>query len=98
VESVSKYINADDIPWRTAEEEDYFGMSYMGKKLVMKVYKDAIDKMPAADVAPVKCGEWEDVFSDTLVMCSRCANLQDQRTNYCSECGAKMESEASGNA
>ena len=57
----------------------------------------AIYKLPAADVAPVKHGEWTTV--DGTSMCSECGyippydNVIDDifYSNYCPTCGAKMD-------
>lgn len=56
---------------------------------------DLIDDMPAADVQPVKRGEWT---GDDIKSCSICRNeaywdtdYGQQLFDYCPYCGAKMK-------
>lgn len=65
----------------------------------------AIDLIPAADVAPVVHGMWESVdssywrwtssnavsVSHTTYRCGRCGWGTVVKTNYCPNCGAKMD-------
>lgn len=44
--------------------------------------------LPAADVAPVVHGRWSGVDYDK---CSVCGGFELGRTNYCPNCGAKMD-------
>lgn len=67
-------------------------------------FKKAIKKMPKgiiADVAPVRHGRWlswEEQFPNKKprrknnlgVFCSKCANHADNCTDYCPNCGARM--------
>lgn len=53
-----------------------------------------VDKMPAADVAPVKHGHWNiGYFHDRV--CSCCLHpdndLNDYAHDYCPNCGCKMD-------
>lgn len=65
-----------------------------------------IKKLPAADVAPVRHGQWDgegDGYADGEIVldvwyCSACGHCIDDGTddpyilpNYCPNCGAKME-------
>lgn len=53
---------------------------------------DALENIPAADVAPVVHGRW--VFGgDGCVICSKCNEEEsnDNHRNYCPNCGAKMD-------
>ena len=68
---------------------------------------DLIMKQPAADVAHVKHGEWKgythSVFfrldkddnpicrDRVLYYCSECSRRSSIKTNYCQNCGAKMD-------
>lgn len=48
-------------------------------------------KFPAADVEPVRHGEW--VYNspeDNIPYCSECLMPQDSECNFCPSCGAKM--------
>lgn len=60
---------------------------------------NAIDEMPAADVAPVRHGYWEELDEEGCYCCSACDNPwiiidgtpQDNDMNFCPNCGAKMD-------
>ena len=55
---------------------------------------------PTADVVEVKHGEWEKrtfiIFDSEKVgyRCSECHTTWDTETNYCPNCGAKMDGKA----
>lgn len=56
--------------------------------------KEAIDSIPAADVAPVVHGRWMPFHSRTagdMQYCSVCKIGFDAKTDYCPRCGAKMD-------
>ena len=59
-----------------------------------------IEAIPAADVAPVRMGRWkkrsnscgaDDMRFIYSVDCLLCHTTWDAPTNYCPNCGAKME-------
>lgn len=61
-----------------------------------------IEKLPAADVAPVRHGAWmtwEDMFpgetpkkkNNLGVFCGICKGHADSMSNYCPNCGARMD-------
>lgn len=59
-----------------------------------------IDAQPAADVAPVRHGRWNDINPTVLnpgvnwiCRCSLCGCPQDYKHNYCPNCGARMGKE-----
>ena len=57
-----------------------------------------IDSLPAADVAPVRHGEWEIVVGSNgkeYMVCTCCRVSQDLTGvfAYCPNCGAKMDGE-----
>ena len=65
---------------------------------------DVIRYAPAADVVEVRHGEWiikTDDYDNEYMMCSCCkdefypvdADTVDSTTNYCPNCGAKMDGE-----
>ena len=51
--------------------------------------------MKAADVAPVRHGRWLCVDTDTeqFFLCNRCNKKEYWESNYCPNCGAKMDEE-----
>lgn len=55
-----------------------------------------LEKIPAADVAPVVHGEWDakimkDIGTYTVYWCSKCNCVSYFKHNYCPNCGAKMD-------
>lgn len=58
------------------------------------------EAFPAADVAPVRHGHWNDINPAVLkpgvnwvCRCSECGCPQDYKHNYCPSCGARMDKE-----
>ena len=53
-----------------------------------------VDKIPSADVAPVRHGRWEwckDYDGDSILVCSECGRVcHEEDAPYC-YCGAKMD-------
>lgn len=65
---------------------------------LMVVRKKTIDRIPAADVAPVRHAQWIKDESGTII-CSECGeehDWQEYRANYCDVCGAKMDLKEGG--
>lgn len=58
--------------------------------------KEAIDSIPAADVAPVVHGRWisfldgDHIMPERYYRCSRCGRVESRCQPYC-HCGAKMD-------
>ena len=52
-----------------------------------------LDEMPTIEAEPVRRGKWEtrNEYSWYSIYCSVCGKWQNSRTNYCPDCGAKME-------
>lgn len=63
--------------------------------------RNNIQKIPAADVAPVVRGRWKKSYADHEAFgvrpffryCSECHEATVYQYNYCPNCGAKMEGE-----
>ena len=56
-----------------------------------------LEKLPVADVVPVKHGHWTDAGSGQE--CSVCEEIQygyDSDRHYCPNCGAKMDESTTG--
>lgn len=54
----------------------------------------AVERLPVADVSPVKHGHWVKEKSDVLIhwhcsVCKNCYYLDEPNANYCPNCGAK---------
>lgn len=70
--------------------------------------RDMINAIPAADVAPVRHGQWILDEYARYFRCSACGTQFDDETdtycnimngfapNYCEECGAKMDGDTDG--
>ena len=58
-------------------------------------FEAAILKIPAADVAPVVHGRWLCVDTDTeqFFLCNRCKKKEYWESNYCPNCGCRMDKE-----
>ena len=56
--------------------------------------------MKTADVAPVRHGRWLCVDTDTeqFFLCNRCKKKEYWESNYCPNCGCKMDLEEAKNA
>ena len=57
-----------------------------------------LKEIPTADVVEVRHGKWQVYLDGNLLMCSSCkTTFFDESgnggTNYCPDCGAKMEGE-----
>ena len=55
------------------------------------------EKFPAADVAPVRHGEWIPIVNhfhgkpDGRYYCSECRRVVNKHNHYCPDCGARMD-------
>ena len=52
-----------------------------------------IETIPVADVAPVRHGRWLCVDTDTeqFFLCNRCKKKEYWESNYCPNCGCRMD-------
>ena len=57
--------------------------------------KSVLTSTKAADVAPVRHGRWLCVDTDTeqFFLCNRCKKKEYWESNYCPNCGCKMDLE-----
>ena len=53
----------------------------------------AVQNIKAVDAVPVVHGEWQDEQRGRWIYakCNLCGKVQDVRSNYCPNCGAKMD-------
>ena len=108
---MARYIDADKlIGWLNSSTADTWGKG-LGKSWWAHSVKlkdniiDGIEKMPTADVAEVKHGEWVQQLNpyEDEIHCSVCGavfNVIDNCTetfDYCPHCGAKMDGERKEN-
>ena len=61
----------------------------------IEMMKKMVEKLPAADVAPVVHSKWEICCDGYYPYCKRCRNEPQGRvmTQFCPNCGAKMDGE-----
>ena len=65
--------------------------------------RDMINKIPAADVQPVKHGRWIDIYEyceerdlrptglGVYYWCSECGEAEKKTSDFCPNCGARMK-------
>lgn len=55
-------------------------------------YQEAFDMaIEALQAEPVKHGEWEDIGGVIRYGCPFCHHAQEEKSEYCPNCGAKMD-------
>lgn len=56
---------------------------------------ESIMNIPASDVAPVRHGRWlcVETEEEQFFLCNRCKKKEYLESNYCPECGCKMDLE-----
>ena len=55
---------------------------------------EAIDEAPTIDAVPVRHGKWKEYpTGDGLNQCSECGVLRFGESNYCPNCGARMDTD-----
>jgi rubrerythrin len=80
-----KYIDTD-----TAYEvlTEYY---HQKTKVQHEALREALDRVPAADVVEVRHGRWEDTEFGWLCPLCKKAVCGYNKPNYCPSCGAKMD-------
>ena len=73
-----------------------FGEINDGKKKWWDLYvtNEAIAQQPTVDAVPVKHGKWREYpIADGMNQCSECGVLRFGESNYCPNCGCRMDAE-----
>ena len=83
-----RYIDADTLCVNVKAECNPYGKPTISFDDGCKVL-DMIRRTPIADVAPVVHAHWEDCSNGW--MCSNCYRDRTYETDYCPNCGAKMD-------
>ena len=92
---------ADYIKCRNCESPDCKGCNLKNLETMLKNGKfDCLMNgnrcvNPSADVAPVRHARWKS-YGKNLGECSECGEIVSVRSNYCPNCGAKMDLEQFG--
>ncbi len=63
------------------------------EKASLTAFKETLENIPAADVAPVVHGRWKKKKDSDLFYCSECELPSMHKWPYCERCGAKMDGE-----
>ena len=61
------------------------------EKASLVAYREQLEALPAADVVPVRLGEWLDGYK--MQICSLCKCRGKKSWAFCPHCGAKMDGE-----
>lgn len=76
---------------------DNLGREIEGTDELLFEAAEVIEKLIAADVAPVVRGRWDllDDANSKIVKwnCDRCNRISTSKTDYCPNCGARMDKE-----
>lgn len=100
---MTEYIERDALMVALCKEITGEGDYYNGKDDMQDQIRDMVSQFPAADVAPVVHGQWDDsgryTFpgGSTAVRCINCgcalteSEYRLNNWNYCPVCGAKMD-------
>ena len=77
------------------EAKQFFNLNFGGVSHAI-IASRLLDEIPAADVSPVRHGRWLYVDTDIeqFFLCNRCKQKEYWESDYCPNCGAKMDLEA----
>ena len=96
---MSRYIDADRFKDTLEGASEKMHLICGVKAVEIGAVIKAVDMFPIADVVEVRHGEWidDDTWSADMLhyRCSICGNYVGCKTNFCSNCGAKMDGERS---
>ena len=100
---MAEYINRDAVHDLVRSLTKYAWASPVRNEQRVTVDADdvqfGVDKIPSADVAPVRHGRWLYVDTDTeqFFLCNRCKKKEYWESDYCPSCGAIMNLEGAKN-
>ena len=89
---MAEYIEREALISRIDDAMENSGiMGYV----IGQTFKRYIKRQTAADVVPVRHGRWVCVDTDVeqFFLCNRCKKKEYWESNYCPNCGAKMDKE-----
>lgn len=67
---------------------------YEAIRIQGNAFRRAVEEAPTVDAVNVSHGNWSPVYKDGYnlgVKCSECKTTWDAKTNFCPNCGAKMD-------
>lgn len=92
-ERVMRLIDVDDFIAQTRELYNQAGWGFRDIHYSQSDVEMNLSMMPTID--PVRHGRWIDLHGGK-VYCTECGEQFEWRTNYCPECGAKMDGGVDG--
>ena len=84
---MNEYIKKEDIEQKIQDGLNNLVLGHDAIEVLGMIYE-----MPAADVAPVRHARWKR-YGKNLGECSECGEIVSVRSNYCPNCGCKMDVE-----
>ena len=93
---MSRYIDADALTKKLGSLMKRYAAQ--GRTEVAQDYNwvcTVLDAAPTADVAPVVHGRWlcADTDTEQFFLCNRCKKKEYWESNYCPNCGCRMDGE-----
>ena len=87
---MDEYIKKEDIEQKIQDGLNNLVLGHDAIEVLGMIYE-----MPDADVAKVRHGRWLCVDTDTeqFFLCNRCKKKEYWESNYCPNCGCKMDLE-----
>lgn len=87
-----EYIEREAVLVKLREAVQHKGMGAAIAGILIRY----IEKIPAADVAPVVHGRWVNRFNASVYECSECGTIGLPCWKGCPECLAKMDGDGNG--
>jgi hypothetical protein len=103
---MNDYISRDNVLRKFIEgdghDDDRFTEGY---NFAVQEHREEVKKIPAADVQPVKRGRWIGIYEycekngyvpsgmGIYYWCSECDKAEQKTSNFCPNCGARMDGE-----
>ena len=93
---MAEYLEREDVvKYLLSRKEDFLDDYGKGWSAGIGAASGICSEFPAADVAPVVRGRWDllDDAGSKIVKwnCDRCNRISNSKTDYCPNCGARME-------
>lgn len=89
-----RLIDGDSLKHQIIETYEYEFPTASGAfdEFVTKIIPNIINNAPTVDAVEVVHGRWESVCG-CIVRCNSCGSEAARKSNYCPNCGARMDGE-----